>query len=60
MKTYEVQVRLSHYVWVTVEAYDEHSAKDQAVRKSWREMNKGYGVWGEEPQVMQLKEGVSE
>ena len=57
MKQYQAQVRLSYYVWVDVEAQDEHSAKDQAIRKAWREMDKQYGVWGEEPEVINFSEG---
>ena len=42
MKRYQMQVRLSYYAWVDVEASDEHSAKDQALRKAWREMAHRY------------------
>ena len=59
MKKYQMQVRLSYYVWVNVEAVDEHSAKDQAIRKAWREMDKQSGVWGEEPEVVNFSEGES-
>ena len=57
MKQYQAQVRLSYYVWVDVEAQDEHSAKDQAIRKAWREMDRQHGVWGEEPEVINFSEG---
>ncbi len=59
MKQYQAQVRLSYYVWVDVEAPDEHSAQDQAIRKAWREMDKQNGVWGEEPEVVNFSEGAS-
>jgi len=42
---------MSYFVWVDVEATDEHSARDQALRRAYREQQKGMGVWGEEPQV---------
>lgn len=60
MKTYEVQVKMSYYAWVTVDALSEDSAKSQAIRKAWREQSLGYGVWGEEPEVLEIKEGVTE
>ena len=56
MKQYQMQVRLSYYVWVDVEAQSEYSAKDQAVRKAWRELDKQHGVWGEEPEVLNVTE----
>ena len=56
MKQYRVQVRLSYYAWVDVEANDEHQASDQAIRKAWHAMEKGSGAWGEEPRVMHLEE----
>ena len=56
MKTYQVQVRLSYYAWVEVEAIDEHNAQDQAIRKAFFEMDRGNGSWGEEPEVMELVE----
>ena len=58
MKQYQAYVRMSYYVWVDVEASDEDSAKDQALRKAWREMDKGRGAWGEEPSVLELAEQV--
>ena len=57
MKKYTAQVRMSYYAWVEVEAQDEHAAKDQGIRKAWRELDKGYGCWGEEPEVLDLAEG---
>jgi len=51
MNKYQVEVRMSYFVWVDVEATDEHSARDQALRRAYREQQKGMGVWGEEPQV---------
>ena len=56
MKRYQMQVRLSYYVWVDVEAESEYSAKDQAVRLAWREMDKQRGCWGEEPEVLNMTE----
>ena len=56
MKRYQMQVRLSYYAWVDVEATSEHSAKDQGIRQAWREMDKGTGVWGEEPEVLEFME----
>ena len=52
MKKYQMQVRLSYYVWVDVEAEDDYSARTQAVRQAWREMDKQHGCWGEEPEVV--------
>ena len=60
MKRYQMQVRLSYYVWVDVEAENEHSAKDQATRKAWREMDKQRGCWGEEPEVLDVTEGETQ
>ena len=54
MKRYQMQVRLSYYAWVDVEALSEHSAKDNGIRQAWREMDKGTGSWGEEPEVLEL------
>ena len=51
MKQYSIEVRMSYFVWVDVEATDEHSARDRALRRAYREQQKGMGVWGEEPQV---------
>jgi hypothetical protein len=57
---YTVQVRLSYYADVEVEADDEHSAKQQAIRQAHRAMEKGQGCWGEEPSVTHItKEGES-
>ena len=56
MNRYQMQVRLSYYAWVDVEASDEASAKDQGIRKAWRELDRGYGCWGEEPEVLELTE----
>lgn len=52
MKQYSIEVRMSYFVWVDVEALDEHSARDQALRKAHREQERGRGIWGEEPQVL--------
>jgi hypothetical protein len=60
MKNYRVNVRLSYYVYVDVEADNDEDAHDQAVRLAWREANKGRGVWGDEPQVQFLLEGDTE
>jgi hypothetical protein len=57
MNKYQVEVRMSYFVWVDVEATDEHSARDQALRRAYREQQKGMGVWGEEPQVTVVIEG---
>ena len=57
MKRYKAQVKMSYYVWVSVDALDEHSARDRAIRTAWRAQDEGYGVWGEEPEVIELKEG---
>lgn len=56
MKRYQMQVRLSYYAWVEVEAETEHAAKDQATRKAWREMDRQNGTWGEEPEVVNMTE----
>jgi len=61
MKKYQVQVKMSYYAWVEVEAENEDSAKRQGLLKAWREQSLGRGgVWGEEPEVLELKEGESE
>jgi hypothetical protein len=57
MKKFTVQVRMSYYAWIVVEAESEYSAKDQAIRQAWRAQDKGEGVWGEEPEVLTLIEG---
>ena len=57
MNKYQVEVRMSYFVWVDVEATDEHSARDQALRRAGREQSRGTGVWGEEPQVTGVIEG---
>ena len=57
MNKYQVEVRMSYFVWVDVEATDEHSARDQALRRAYREQQKGMGVWGEEPQVTVVIKG---
>ena len=51
MNKYQVEVRMSYFVWVDVEATDEHSARDQALRRAGREQSRGTGVWGEEPHI---------
>lgn len=57
---YTVQVCLSYYADVEVEADDEHSAKAQALRQAHRAMERGQGCWGEEPSVTHItKEGES-
>jgi tetrahydromethanopterin S-methyltransferase subunit A len=56
MKQYLVQVRLSYYAWVDVEALDQYQAEDKAIRKAWDAMGKGSGAWGEEPEVVHLEE----
>ena len=48
---------MSYFVWVDVEATDEHSARDQALRRAYREQQEGMGVWGEEPQVTVVIQG---
>jgi len=59
MKHYTAQVKMSYYVTVEVEAENEHSARDQALRLAWREESRGRGCWGEEPEVIDLMEGVT-
>jgi hypothetical protein len=57
---YRVQVRMSYYANVEVEADDEHSAKQQAIRQAHRAMDRGDGCWGEEPSVVEItNEGES-
>ena len=60
MKTYQVMVAMSYYVWVEVEAEEKDSAKDKALRKAWRAQANGDGYWGEEPSVMEIQEGEYE
>ena len=58
---YFVQVRLSYYANVEVEAEDEYDAKEQAIRKAHWAMDRGDGCWGEEPSVTHItKEGENE
>ena len=57
MKNYRVNVRLSYYVYVDVEAENDEQAFDKARRLAWQEQEKGRGVWGEEPEVQFLLEG---
>jgi NADH:ubiquinone oxidoreductase subunit F (NADH-binding) len=52
MNKYSVEVRMSYYVWVDVEAVDEYSAKDRALRGAHEEQKLGMGVWGEEHQIV--------
>ena len=55
---YRVQVRLSYYANVEIEADDEDQAKAQALRQAHRAMDRGDGCWGEEPSVVEItKEG---
>lgn len=58
MKRYQAQVRLSYYVWVDIEtdADSEFAIHDAAIRKAWHEQSKGTGVWGEEPEVLDITE----
>ena len=57
---YTVQVRLSYYASVEVEAENEYDAKQQAIRKAHWAMDRGNGCWGEEPSVVEItKEGES-
>lgn len=58
MKRYQAQVRLSYYVWVDIEtdADSEFAIHDAAIRKAWHEQSKGTGVWGEEPEVLDVME----
>jgi hypothetical protein len=56
MKKYQMHVRLSYYVWVEVEAMEEEYAREQGIRKAFREMDKGHGSWGEEPEVTDFSE----
>jgi hypothetical protein len=54
---YRVQVRLSYYADVEVEADDEDQAKAQALRQAHRAMERGEGCWGEEPSVTHITKG---
>ena len=56
MKAYQVQVRLSYYACVDVEADDEHQAHDRAIRRAHYAMEQGHGSWGEEPEVVSIDE----
>ena len=60
MKAYQVQVRLSYYAYVEVEANDEHQAQAQALRKAHWAMDHGQGCWGEEPEVVSIDELIEE
>jgi hypothetical protein len=57
MKDYQVQVRMSYYVWVDVQADNKEFAEAQALRMAWRDHARGEGVWGEEPEVLDVVEG---
>ena len=47
---YAVQVRLSYYANVEVEAEDEYDAKEQAIRKAHWAMDRGDG-WNDEVEI---------
>jgi hypothetical protein len=51
---YTVQVRLSYYANVEVEADSQDRAEDLALRQAHRAMEKGQGCWGEEPSVVEI------
>ena len=56
MKHYEVQVRISFFSNVNVQADDEEHAKEKAIRQAHTAMQRGYGSWGEEPEVVSVVE----
>ena len=56
---YTVQVRLSYYANVEVEADSQDQAEAQALRQAHRAMEKGQGCWGEEPSVTHITKGES-
>ena len=54
---YTVQVRLSYYADVEVEADSQDQAEAKALRQAHRAMEKGQGCWGEEPSVVEITKG---
>lgn len=56
---YTVQVRMSYYANVEVEADSQDQAEAQALRQAHRAMEKGQGCWGEEPSVVEITKGES-
>lgn len=54
---YTVQVRLSYYADVEVEAESQDQAESQALRLAHRAMQRGEGCWGEEPSVTRITKG---
>lgn len=60
MKDYQVQVSMSYFVWVDVQAETYEQAQDKALRQCWREQANGNGVWTEEPRIEAVIEGKAE
>ena len=56
---YFVQVRLSYYADVEVEADSKDQAEAKALRQAHRAMERGEGCWGEEPSVTHITKGES-
>jgi len=56
---YTVQVRMSYYANVEVEADSQDQAEAQALRQAHRAMDRGDGCWGEEPSVVEITKGES-
>ena len=54
---YTVQVRLSYYANVEVEADSQDQAEAKALRQAHRAMERGEGSWGEEPSVTHITKG---
>ena len=59
MGKFTATVRLTYHVYVEVEAENDYTAHDKAIREAWRLQEKGEGMWGEEPMVYELTEGES-
>ena len=54
---YTVQVRLSYYANVEVDADSQDQAEAKALRQAHRAMERGEGCWGEEPSVTHTTKG---
>ena len=56
MKKWKGLVCMPMWQEIEVEAMEEEYAREQGIRKAFREMDKGHGSWGEEPEVTDFSE----
>ena len=56
MGKFTATVRFDYYVKVEVEAENDYTAHDLAIREAWRMLERGEGVWGEKTHVFDLTE----